>query len=451
MKKRPAIVLLNLLLPLAACNPPPKPSPEPVPRPRATAYAAQPSVTQNFDYYLLNLSWSPEFCHSHPNATECAQHSAFVLHGLWPQNDNGTYPQNCSPEPGPRDPAAFSDIYPDPGLLVHEWRTHGTCSGLSPDAFFTLARSAFHSVAIPPTLSTLDHQISMPPSQILDLLPHPIHPFPVVWLSHDNRISPPSESALDKSAQPPPVRLHQLPPRQHGPHHPSCVRYAYRRHKPAHRVRGKLRRTACDIHQGQIAIRRTSDGICVVSPRLICGRHERHEAATPPRTLLHLRIARRTRASANRTGRYPVLLVPVHLDPRQTITAMNRSRPSRSQAAAAVVHAVCDTVRNITRRKVETQRSMEAVAQLQAHESCNRSELVTRCGRSVVATSHLRRQCPPAHAALREHCPRPPCSTAATPGSPHRRYQYSCPAGGAVDGRASPSETRDLRNDPARW
>jgi ribonuclease T2 len=205
MKQRPVIVL-TLLLPLVACNPNPKPTPEPVPRPRATAFAAQPSATQNFDYYLLNLSWSPEFCHSHPNATECSQHSAFVLHGLWPQNNSGPYPQNCSTEPGPRNPAAYSEIYPDPGLLVHEWRTHGTCSGLTPDAFFTLARTAFHSVAIPPALSHLDHQISMPPGQILDLFTaaNPSIPRSSLALSCGNNYLTAIEVCLNKSAQPTP-------------------------------------------------------------------------------------------------------------------------------------------------------------------------------------------------------------------------------------------------------
>jgi ribonuclease T2 len=206
MKKRTVIVLLDLLLPLAACNPPPRPTPEPVPRPRPAAFAAEPSVTHNFDYYLLNLSWSPEFCHSHPNATECSQHSTFVLHGLWPQNNNGTHPQNCSTQPGPHDPAVFSDIYPDPGLLRHEWRTHGTCSGLSPDAFFTLARAAFHAVAIPPALSHLDHQISMSPSQILDLFAaaNPSIPRSSLALSCGNNYLTAIEVCLNKNAQPTP-------------------------------------------------------------------------------------------------------------------------------------------------------------------------------------------------------------------------------------------------------
>ena len=130
---RPALsfAFLLCLLPLTAC------------KSSSSSQAANPSPTQRaslpigsgFDYYLLNLSWSPEFCHSHPDAPECATHSTFVLHGLWPQNYDGTYPENCSSASGPSDPAAYRDIYPDQGLLQHEWRTHGTCSGLSADPF----------------------------------------------------------------------------------------------------------------------------------------------------------------------------------------------------------------------------------------------------------------------------------------------------------------------------
>jgi ribonuclease T2 len=205
MKKRTVILLLDLLLPLAACNPNPRPSPEPVPRPRpATALALEPTATQPFDYYLLNLSWSPEFCHSHPNATECAQHPAFVLHGLWPQNTDGTYPQNCSTAPGPADPSRYSDIYPDPGLLQHEWRTHGTCSGLTPDAFFNAARAAFQSIVIPPTLTQLTTQISLPPAQILGLVTtaNPTITSSSLALSCGNNYLTAIEVCLDKQLHP---------------------------------------------------------------------------------------------------------------------------------------------------------------------------------------------------------------------------------------------------------
>ena len=171
MMKKSTPVFLILLLFLAACDPHPQPTPEPAPRPRsavATAAVAIPtSASQSFDYYLLNLSWTPEFCHGHPNATECASRQAFVLHGLWPQNTDGTYPENCSNAPGPANPGQYSDIFPDAGLLAHEWQTHGTCSGLSPDAYFQLARQAFHSVKIPQQLASVQSQIQLAPDAIL--------------------------------------------------------------------------------------------------------------------------------------------------------------------------------------------------------------------------------------------------------------------------------------------
>jgi ribonuclease T2 len=171
MKKR--LLLLALLPALTACNPRPAPAPEPKPPVGASPAVAQDTpnaAAPNFDYYLLNISWSPEYCHSHPSDIQCARHSTFVLHGLWPQNADGSYPQHCSTTPGPSNPSQYADIYPDPGLLQHEWRTHGTCSGLSPDAYFTTARQAFQSVTIPPTLANLNHQISLPPAKILTLV-----------------------------------------------------------------------------------------------------------------------------------------------------------------------------------------------------------------------------------------------------------------------------------------
>ena len=119
-----------------------------------------------FDFYLLNLSWSPEFCYSHPDAAECAEHARFVLHGLWPERMDGTYPENCSDAPGLANPGQYADVYPEAGLLEHEWRAHGTCSGLSADAFFTAARTAYESVKIPGALATLTAQTSMSPDEI---------------------------------------------------------------------------------------------------------------------------------------------------------------------------------------------------------------------------------------------------------------------------------------------
>jgi ribonuclease T2 len=199
---------LVLLFATFSCSAPTNPiqpsaSPATTSSPQQQPQAA-PTAQQNFDFYLLNLSWSPEFCHSHPTATECAQHPTFVLHGLWPQNTTGPFPQHCSDAPGPQNPSDYSDLYPDAGLLRHEWQTHGTCSGLAPDAFFNLARQALHSVAIPAELTSLDHQISMPPSEILNLFAksNPSFPPDSLALSCGNNYLTAIEVCMNKTLQP---------------------------------------------------------------------------------------------------------------------------------------------------------------------------------------------------------------------------------------------------------
>ncbi len=198
---KPGSHLPLLFLALVACRPTPAPSPS-----SESSGAAQPESRQSaqFDFYLLNLSWSPEFCHSHPTAPECAQHATFVLHGLWPQNNDGTYPHNCSHAPGPPDPSRYSDIFPDPSLLEHEWNTHGTCSGLSPDSYFSAARTAFQSVRIPPRLASLNSQISMPPDQILGLFTatNPRIPLSAMALSCGNNYLTAVEVCMDKNLVP---------------------------------------------------------------------------------------------------------------------------------------------------------------------------------------------------------------------------------------------------------
>lgn len=200
------LLLLALAAVLSACNPHPAPTPEPKPSPRSDIAVAESSAgaPQNFDYFLLNLSWSPEFCHSHPNNVQCDLHSTFVLHGLWPQRTNGGYPQNCSTLPGPRNPAQYKDIYPDQGLLQHEWKMHGTCSGLEPDAYFTTARKAVKSVAIPAKLAQLNRQIMLQPDEILGLFTaaNPQIPPAAMALSCGSNYLTAVEVCMDKKLKP---------------------------------------------------------------------------------------------------------------------------------------------------------------------------------------------------------------------------------------------------------
>ncbi len=119
-----------------------------------------------FDYYLLTLSWSPEFCYSHPQKPECQSgRHGFVVHGLWPQYVQG-YPENCSTAPGLANPGEMADIMPDAGLVTHEWSTHGTCTGLDANAYFKLLRQAFQSVKIPQRFVAPNENDSIPPQQV---------------------------------------------------------------------------------------------------------------------------------------------------------------------------------------------------------------------------------------------------------------------------------------------
>ena len=227
MKKQYLPTLL-ILLPLAACNPT-TPNPPP-PQPRTTAALAQPHTAisaptddQNFDYYLLNLSWSPSVPATRtPTPPECAQHLALSPStASGPKTTPAPFIQNCSTAPGPQNPGQYSDIYPDPGLLRHEWQTHGTCSGLSPDAFFSLARTATHRVAIPrhplPTrppniAATRSNRRPLPNRQ--PILPRQQHP-------HQLRQQLPHRGRSLHGQAGPTHRLRPQPflPSQHRPHH----------------------------------------------------------------------------------------------------------------------------------------------------------------------------------------------------------------------------------------
>jgi ribonuclease T2 len=135
----------------------------------SSASAQHKGEPGKFDFYLMNLSWSPEFCSIQGTSPECAAHPGFILHGLWTQNNDGTYPVFCSEEPAPATIAQNLDITPDLSLLQHEWAKHGTCSGVGPQRFFAMEHEAFHSLRIPPQLEHINHEISMTPNAILDL------------------------------------------------------------------------------------------------------------------------------------------------------------------------------------------------------------------------------------------------------------------------------------------
>ena len=122
------------------------------------------------DYYVLTMSWSPTYCLTHPqDHNQCSGKGyGFVLHGLWPQFDAGSWPQFCSTDPLPSDARQLGNsLFPSPNLVEHEWQRHGTCSGLDAISYFRTADKALGSVHVPKSLEAPRNNLSMTGLQIL--------------------------------------------------------------------------------------------------------------------------------------------------------------------------------------------------------------------------------------------------------------------------------------------
>jgi ribonuclease T2 len=129
--------------------------------------------TGAFSYYMLVLSYAPDFC-AEPGGNkdfrECGtgRHIGFVVHGLWPQGETGRGPENCGPaRPVSQDIVSATLPYiPTPSLIQHEWSAHGTCSGLDAASYFAMLRKARDSVKIPDELNQAGAQVRFSPADI---------------------------------------------------------------------------------------------------------------------------------------------------------------------------------------------------------------------------------------------------------------------------------------------
>ncbi len=106
------------------------------------------------------MTFQPEFCvHKHEKPEGCHHPrqiwNRLTIHGLWPNNNDGSYPQNCSNEkfdlsnlqpireeleqkwPNIQAPSPNSESHVS--FWEHEWSKHGTCSGLSQLDYFSHA------------------------------------------------------------------------------------------------------------------------------------------------------------------------------------------------------------------------------------------------------------------------------------------------------------------------
>lgn len=151
----------------------------PGPAGRAPYSATPPGRNEagRFDYYTLVLSWSPTYCAGlQRDGYDPQCHSrdgkryAFVLHGLWPQYERG-YPQDCRTRTRPfvSQPVidGMLDIMPSKGLVIHEYRKHGTCSGLEPEAYFRVARGLYGKVRVPPRFERPNQPFTVSPAEVV--------------------------------------------------------------------------------------------------------------------------------------------------------------------------------------------------------------------------------------------------------------------------------------------
>jgi ribonuclease T2 len=123
----------------------------------------------DFDYYVMALSWSANWCARTGDARRDLQCDAgrgltFVLHGLWPQYDRG-WPSYCrtgAADPSRADTAAVADVFGGGGAAFYQWKKHGRCSGLAARDYFSLARQAFEGIAISPVFPQINRDLRVP-------------------------------------------------------------------------------------------------------------------------------------------------------------------------------------------------------------------------------------------------------------------------------------------------
>jgi ribonuclease T2 len=127
-----------------------------------------------FDLYILALSWSPGFCDiegDRKGKPECETGAGlgFVVHGLWPQFENGDYPSYCDRSRNFVPSASLAiarQVYQDKGLAIGEWRKHGECSGLQPSLYYRAVIALFRKIKIPNTLIAPEAPLRATPLEI---------------------------------------------------------------------------------------------------------------------------------------------------------------------------------------------------------------------------------------------------------------------------------------------
>lgn len=106
------------------------------------------------DGYILAVSWSPGYCARRgekADAWQCQKNQfGWIVHGLWPQYNDGTWPSWCAPTATL--PAALVReqlcIIPSSTLVQCQWAKHGTCTPFTPDEYFNKSKKLFEKVKL---------------------------------------------------------------------------------------------------------------------------------------------------------------------------------------------------------------------------------------------------------------------------------------------------------------
>lgn len=131
------------------------PALEPRPHPELPG-ADEPRRVLPIGGYTLALTWSPQFCRDGAGGSagfQCGGDNrfGFTLHGLWPDGIGRQWPQYCTAT-ALLPPATIKGMMcstPSAQLIQHEWAKHGTCTGLTPKAYFARSGGLYARLRYP--------------------------------------------------------------------------------------------------------------------------------------------------------------------------------------------------------------------------------------------------------------------------------------------------------------
>lgn len=118
--------------------------------------ASQIVRDRGVSYYVLAISWSPQWCDARGDRLEdvlqCRDNRfGWVLHGLWPNAQEAPHPRYCREQSLLTVSTVRRNLCLTPSvqLLQHEWAAHGTCGWANADDYFDQAARLWRNLGKP--------------------------------------------------------------------------------------------------------------------------------------------------------------------------------------------------------------------------------------------------------------------------------------------------------------